>query len=146
MLSHEFVQLAAMALAGLAVGGFVYVLVMPFMSGERKVEKRVASVAQSQSKAMRRAALPQPLQMRKQQVQDTIKNIEAKQKKAKRVPLRMRLIRAGLHIRPRTYYILSLLTGLAGGLLSSSPGLRRSYRCWSPSPVALVCPAGSWRA
>ena len=35
-----------MALAGLAVGGVVYVLVMPFMSGERKAEKRVANVAQ----------------------------------------------------------------------------------------------------
>ena len=60
-----------MALAGLAVGGVVYVLVMPYMSGERKASKRVANVAQSQSKAQRRAALPQPLQMRKQQVQDT---------------------------------------------------------------------------
>jgi tight adherence protein B len=117
LLSPELVQLAAMALAGLAVGGVVYVLVMPFMSGERKVEKRLANVAQSQTKTQRRAALPQPLQMRRQQVQDSIKNIEAKQKKAKRVPLRIRLIRAGLTIRPRTYYLLSLATGLVGGFI-----------------------------
>jgi tight adherence protein B len=117
MLSPELVQLAAMALAGLAVGGVVYVLVMPFMSDERKADKRLANVAQSQSKAQKRAALPQPLQMRKQQVQDSIKNIEAKQKKAKRVPLRTRLIRAGLTIKPRTYYLLSILAGLTGGLI-----------------------------
>ena len=106
-----------MALAGLAVGGVVYVLVMPYLSGERKAEKRVANVAQGQTKAQRRGALPQPLQMRKQQVQDTIKNIEAKQKAKKRVPLRTRLIRAGLSMKPRTYYLLSLATGVVGGFI-----------------------------
>jgi tight adherence protein B len=117
MLNPELVQLATMALAGLGVGGVVYVLVMPFLSGERKVEKRLANVAQGQSKAQKRVALPQPLQMRKQQVQDSIKNIEAQQKKAKRVPLRMRLIRAGLTIKPRTFYIMSVLAGLLGGFI-----------------------------
>ena len=124
-----------MALAGLAVGGVVYVLVMPFMSGERKVEKRVANVAQTQTKAQRRAAVVQPLQMRKQQVQDTIKNIEAKQKKARRVPLRIRLLRAGLSIKPRTYYLLSLAAGLLGGFIvlvtGSSPivSLLAAFAC-----------------
>lgn len=135
MLSPELVQLAAMALAGLAVGGVVYVLVMPYLSGERKAEKRVANVAQGQTKAQRRGALPQPLQMRKQQVQDTIKNIEAKQKAKKRVPLRIRLIRAGLSMKPRTYYLLSLATGLVGGLIvlvtGSSPlvSLLAAFAC-----------------
>jgi tight adherence protein B len=134
MLSPEFVQLAAMALAGLAAGGVVYVLVMPFLSGERKAEKRVASVTQGSAKAQKRV-LPQPLQMRKQQVQDTIKNIEAKQKKAKRVPLRTKLLRAGLTIKPRTYYLLSLFAGLFGGLIvlvtGSSPlvSLLAAFAC-----------------
>jgi tight adherence protein B len=55
--------------------------------------------------------------MRKQQVQDTIKNIEAQQKAKKRAPLRIRLMRAGLGIKPRTFYLLSVATGLIGGLL-----------------------------
>lgn len=124
-----------MALAGLAVGGVVYVLVMPYMSGERKAGKRVANVAQGQAKAQRRSALPQPLQMRKQQVQDTIKNIEAKQKAKKRVPLRIRLIRAGLSMKPRTYYLLSLATGVVGGFIvlvtGSSPlvSLLAAFAC-----------------
>ena len=124
-----------MALAGLAVGGVVYVLVMPYLSGERKAEKRVANVAQGQTKAQRRGALPQPLQMRKQQVQDTIKNIEAQQKAKKRVPLRTRLIRAGLGMRPRTYYLLSLLAGVVGGFIvlvtGSSPlvSLLAAFAC-----------------
>jgi tight adherence protein B len=146
LLSPELVQLAAMALAGLAVGGVVYVLVMPFLSGERKVEKRVANVAQSQTKAQKRAALPQPLQMRKQQVQDSIKNIEAKQKKAKRVPLRIKLIRAGITIRPRIYYLFSLLAGLVGGFIVLITGSSPLVSLL----VAFVCgfglPRGSSRA
>jgi tight adherence protein B len=117
LLSPELVQLAAMALAGLAGGGLVYVLVMPYVSGERKAEKRVANVAHGQAKMQRRSALPQPLQMRKQQVQDTIKNIEAKQKAKRRITIRTKLIRAGLSIKPRTYYLLSLAAGLVGGLI-----------------------------
>ena len=79
MLSPVLLQTAVIALASLSVGGLVYVLVMPFMSGERKASKRVASVALGQSKSRLRSALQtQPLQMRKKQVQDTIKELEAK--------------------------------------------------------------------
>ena len=117
MLSPELVQLATTTLAALVAGGAVYALVMPFVSGERKAEKRVATVAQGSTRSQKRASLVQPLQMRKQQVQDTIKNIEAKQKAKRRVPLRIRLMRAGLRIKPRTYYLLSLLAGLLGGFI-----------------------------
>ena len=103
-----------MALAGTAVGGVVYVLLMPYMSGERKASKRVGNVAQG---VQRRSAVPRSLQIRKQRVQDTIKNIEAKQKPKKRVQLRIRLIRAGLSIKPSTYYLLSCLSGVVGGFI-----------------------------
>ena len=103
-----------MALAGIAVGGVVYVLLMPYMSGERKASKRVGNVAQG---VQRRSAVPRSLQIRKQRVQDTIKNIEAKQKPKKRVQLRIRLIRAGLSIKPSTYYLLSCLSGVVGGFI-----------------------------
>jgi tight adherence protein B len=106
-----------MMLAALAVGGVVYVLVMPFMSGERTASKRVANVAQGQARARTRVGLQQPLQMRRQQVQDTIRDLEAKQKASRRVPLRTKLVRAGLSIKPRIYYILCLLSGLLGGFI-----------------------------
>jgi len=121
-----------MALAGTAVGGVVYVLLMPYMSGERKASKRVANLAQG---VQRRSAVPRSLQIRKQRVQDTIKNIEAKQKPKKRVPLRIRLIRAGLSMKPSTYYLLSCLTGVVGGFIvlvtGSSPlvSLLAAFAC-----------------
>ena len=132
MLSPEFAQLAAMALAGIAVGGAVYVLVMPYMSGERKASKRVGNAARG---VQSRAAVPRSLQIRKQQVQDTIKNIEAKKNPKKWVPLRIRLIRAGLSMKPLTYYLLSCLTGVVGGFIvlvtGSSPlvSLLAAFAC-----------------
>ncbi len=120
MLSPELIQLSVIALAALAAGGVVYVLVMPFMSGERQASKRVANVAQGQTKSRARTALQtqaQPLQMRKKQVQDTIKEIEAKQKAKRRVTIRTKLVRAGLSISPRIYYLASLATGLLGGFI-----------------------------
>ncbi len=40
--------LAVFFLTSVAVGGLVYVFVFPILSGERKTEKRVASVARSE--------------------------------------------------------------------------------------------------
>ncbi|MGK2923841.1 MAG: type II secretion system F family protein [Methyloceanibacter sp.] len=117
MLSPELVQLAAVALAALGAGGIVYVLVMPYFSDERKASKRVANVAQGQAGLRQRVGVPQPLQMRRKQVQDTIRDIEAKQRAKKRVSLRTKLMRAGLDIRPRTYYIFCAVCGFFGGFL-----------------------------
>jgi len=114
--SPELVQLAAIALAALAVGGAVYIFAMPYFSGERKAEKRVANVALGQTKT-RIKTVAQPLQMRKKLVQDTIKDLEAKQKAQRRITLRTKLVRAGLSIRPRTYYLLGAASGLLGGLI-----------------------------
>jgi tight adherence protein B len=102
------------------------------MSGERKASKRVGNVAQG---VRSRAAVPRSLQIRKQQVQDTIKDIEAKKKPKKRVRLRIRLIRAGLSMKLGTYYLLSCLTGVVGGFIvlvtGSSPlvSLLAAFAC-----------------
>lgn len=139
MLSPELVQLAAIALAALAVGGIVYVVAMPYLSGERKASKRVATVAQGQVKA-RRVGVPQPVQTRRKQVQDTIEDLEAKQKAQRRVPLRIKLIRAGLNIKPRLYYILSAVTGLLGGFIALITGSSLAVSLL----VAFVCGLPRW--
>jgi tight adherence protein B len=117
LVSPELVQIAAIALAALAAGGIVYALVMPYFGDERKTSKRVATVAQGQTRARTRTGLQQPLQTRKKQVQDTIKEIEAKQKAKRKLTLRTKLVRAGLDIKPRTYYLLSILAGFLGGFI-----------------------------
>jgi tight adherence protein B len=114
LLSQTLIQYGVILLAALSIGGIAYVLVMPFLSGERKASKRVAAVAKASGHARLRASAQQPLQTRRKQVEDTIKDIEAKEKAKKRINLRTRLMRAGLSISPRTYYILSIVSGLLG--------------------------------
>jgi tight adherence protein B len=116
LLSSGLVQLAVMALAALAVGGGVYVFAMPLLGGERKTAKRLESASMGSRKA-RSALQQQPLQMRKKQVQDTIRDLEAKQKAQQRISLRKKLMRAGLDISPRIYWILSAVIGLIGGVI-----------------------------
>lgn len=123
MLSPDLVQLAAIVLAALAGGGIVYVLVAPYFSDERKVSKRVATAAQGQAAVRQRVGVPAPLQMRRKQVQDTIRDIEAKQKAKKRPSLRIRLMRAGLDFKPRVYYIFCVFLGFLGGLLVLASGM-----------------------
>jgi hypothetical protein len=72
LLSPELVQIAAILLAGLGVGGIVYVIAMPYLGGERKASKRVANVAEGQTRIRSRMGMQQqPLTMRKKQIQDT---------------------------------------------------------------------------
>ena len=117
MVSPDLVQLAAVVLIALAVGGIVYVFMMPYFGDERKVSKRFANVAQGQNRVRTRVGAPQPLQMRRKQVEDTLRDIEAKQKAKKRISLRTKLMRAGLNIKPHIYYIFSAVAGLIGGLV-----------------------------
>ncbi len=55
---------------------------------------------------------------RRKQVQETLKEIEAKQKAEKeKLTIRLRLQRAGLEITPKTFYIASGVTGLIVGIV-----------------------------
>lgn len=117
LLPPDLIQFSAIALAALAVGGVVYVLVVPYFSGERKVSKRVEVAAQGHKPAQKRAGTPQQLQTRRRQVQDTLKEIEAKQRRQKRVTLRTKLMQAGLNVKPQSYYIFCVVLGLTGGFL-----------------------------
>ncbi len=104
--------MAMIALAALAAGGVAYVAVAPFL-GDRTVDKRVANASLGQSRLRGRILQQAQLSMRKKQVADTIKDLEEKQKASKRVSLRTRILRAGLTITPRTFWMASAGSGLA---------------------------------
>ena len=95
-------------LVALAIGGVVWVFVYPILSGERKTEQRMASVARSEPIATRRPAQ----KSRRELVEGTLKDIEERQKKAKRVPLNVRIAQAGLTWSKRRFMMTAGVLGL----------------------------------
>jgi tight adherence protein B len=83
------------------------VFVYPILSGERQAERRMASVARAEPIARPTRASQKS---RREQVEGTLKELEERQKKAKRVSLTTRISQAGLHWSKRSFL------GLAAGL------------------------------
>ncbi|HUS96483.1 MAG TPA: type II secretion system F family protein [Hyphomicrobiaceae bacterium] len=125
MLSPEMIQYSAVALAALAVAGIAYALAFPYISGEKQTEKRVKSVTENRARRTARKAQVEQTTQRKQAVADTLKEIEERQKKKAKVSLRVRLLRAGLEISTKTFWILSAGCGVlaAAALIVAMPSL-----------------------
>jgi tight adherence protein B len=113
-------SIAMFFLATVAVGGVVWVFVYPILSGERKAEKRMASVAKTAPVA-RTARGAQ--KSRRDVVEATLKEFEERHKKSKHMPLSVRIAQAGLTWSKRQFIILSAGVGIVmfvGGFLSGA--------------------------
>src|SRR5437867_2371815 len=88
--------LALFFLVTVAAGGVVWVFVYPILSGERQAEKRKESFARSVPVARAAAAARNVQRSRREQVEETLKELEVRQKKAKSPPLSIRIAQAGL--------------------------------------------------
>ncbi len=101
-------------LVAIAIGGVVWVFVYPHLSGEKKAQRRMASVARSEpiARPARGAG-----KTRREQVEGTLKEIEQRRKKAKRPPLPVRLTQAGLDWSKRRFMITAGVLGVGGFLI-----------------------------
>ena len=101
------IQALALAfLAATAIGGIAWVFIYPLLSGERKAESRRASVAEAG--ADRRASVDKNQRSRREQVELSLKDLEARRQKESKVPLsdpshagRPRLVDPEIHDRFR---------------------------------------------
>jgi tight adherence protein B len=108
--------LALAFLAATAIGGLAWVFIYPLLSGERKAESRRASIARSDAPA-RQAEKSQ--RSRREQVEGSLKELDAKRKKEKSVPLSTRLAQAGLGTwTPQKFWIMSGIMGAVGFVLA----------------------------
>jgi len=91
-------------LASVAVGGVVWVFVYPILSGERKAEQRMASVARAEPvvRATRGAQ-----RSRRDIIENTLKEFDDRHKKSKSVPLSVRISQAGLSWSKRQFFLIS---------------------------------------
>jgi len=121
--------LALSFLATAAVGGVAWVFVYPMLSGERKAENRRASIASAAAPAAKQAEKSQ--RSRREQVETSLKDLEARRAQEKSVPLNIRLSQAGLDWTTQKFWIVSgIVAGVfffgalfAGGGLLGAAGL-----------------------
>src|SRR3954468_18938607 len=103
--------LAIAFLATLAAGGVLWVFVYPRLSGERHVELRQQSFVRSEPAAVRAAASRTGPKVRREQVEESMKELELRQKKIKNLPLPMRIAQAGFSWTKRQFIIGSVVVG-----------------------------------
>ncbi len=106
-------------LVALAIGGVAWVFVYPILSGERKTEQRMASVARSEPVARQTRTAPKT----RRDIEGTLKELEERQKKKRRVPLAIRIEQAGLDWSKRRFMMTGVALGLAAFLLTTIAGL-----------------------
>jgi tight adherence protein B len=116
--------LALFFLATIATGGVVWVFVYPILSGERKAEKRFESVARPEP-ASRVTPQRGVQRSRREQVEESLKELELRQNRAKRPPLSMRINQAGLSWSKRQFVLISAILGVIAfvGAFSANAGL-----------------------
>ena len=107
--------IALFFLVTVAAGGVVWVFVYPLLTGEKKAEKRMASIAGEPGSRLA-AASRNAQKSRREQVEESLKDLEARQRKAKRPPLSIRITQAGLDWSKRTYLIVSVVLGIVAFL------------------------------
>jgi tight adherence protein B len=113
-------QTLAMAfMAATAVGGLAWVFLYPMLSGEKTALQRRAAVARPEP-ASRQVDRTQ--RSRREQVEGSLKEIEARSQKQKKVPMNIRLTQAGVAWSPKQFMIVSIVLGVVFfgiGLLAS---------------------------
>jgi tight adherence protein B len=107
-------QALAMAfMAFVAVGGLAWVFVYPSLSGEKKAEARRASLTRSEP-AIRNVDRAQ--RSRREQVEGSLKEVEARRQKEKKVALAIRISQAGLDWSDKKFMVISGVLGVAAFL------------------------------
>jgi tight adherence protein B len=100
-------KMQALALAFLAattLGGLAWVFVYPLLSGERKAEHRRASIAKAEPAARQ---VDRSQRTRREQVEGSLRDIEARSGKQNKISLSTRLTQAGLTWSPQKFMMIS---------------------------------------
>lgn len=115
-------------LAATAIGGVAWVFIYPLLSGERKAEQRRASIARPETVVR---SQDRGQRSRRQQVENSLREVEDRHKKEKKIPLNNRISQAGLSWSKQKFVVIScalgfvafIMTFLIGGGLMAAAGL-----------------------
>ena len=101
--------LALFSMVATAIGGVAWVFVYPLISGERAAEKRRENVTRAEPIA--RVSRTQQ-KSRREQVEETLKELDVKTRKPKNLPLPIRIAQAGLSWSKNQFLLISAGLGL----------------------------------
>ncbi|MBZ9656712.1 type II secretion system F family protein [Phyllobacterium lublinensis] len=138
MFGLDLVQIAFVCLVALAFAALAYVFFFESMAWQKKTDERLKSVKLSATDSLGKFAVRDKQAealKRRRSVQDTLKDIEQRQKlrdkNIKSPPLKMLLMQAGMKVPVVRFYIYSVITGILvaviglflGAPLYLAPGL-----------------------
>lgn len=127
MSQDDLMLYGLMAVGAVSVIAIIYMLIAPFLTGERRADKRIQGVADASrtSRVAAKGAAGDIASSRKRQVAETIKELEAQQKEQKKVSLRQLIARSGMQIDVKQFWMGSAACGVVTGLatLVLAPGL-----------------------
>jgi tight adherence protein B len=102
--------LALIGMVTTAVGGVAWVFLYPLLSGERKAEQRRANVARAEPTAARSTVrVPRS---RREQVEESLKDLDIKKQKLKSPPLHIKIQQAGLSWSKNQFLMIAAGLGL----------------------------------
>jgi tight adherence protein B len=102
-------QLLIAVFVAVAIGGLAWVFIYPTLSGEKRMEKRRESVARTTP--VRRDVRVGGKQ-RRDQIEETLKEMEARHQTHKRPPLATRISQAGLSWSKNQFFLFAALLGV----------------------------------
>ena len=108
-------------LIAISVGGLLYTILYSRISGGALVDRRVRDISAEVSEPRVRARADSATG-RRQQVEESLKHLEARRRNAKHPPLQVRLQQAGLKIDKRQYWMASAAVGLAAAVFAYFSG------------------------
>ena len=121
----DLTSLAFMGMVALAVGGVIFAIIYPMLAGSASAGRiKAVGGTRKDGSSGRARSLEDSKDSRRKQIQESLNQLNEKESKKKRRPLRTRLQQAGLQISVRTFYLLSLAVGSVlaiGSLVLGAP-------------------------
>ncbi len=123
LFGDELPQIAFVAMIAIFVAGLIIAVFYPYFSGSAETSKRVRAIATNTKQAPKqgirqRLMNEDPKDSRRRQLQESLKQIEEREKqRKKRLTLRVLMMQAGVDMTPQMFWILSIVTALS----SASP-------------------------
>ena len=119
MIDGPLFTIAIAGLAALTIGGVLYALFYPMISGSAAADKRLNKLTKDQAGERVKARGEKSSKDRRKSVSDTLKEVEQREKARTKSnpanpPLQQKMLQAGISWSMQTFYIVSAVVGFLG--------------------------------